>query len=163
MAIAWYLCPYNARNWRRVNDARYCAMQDFDDLIKADGGAWAETEVLGNHAVVKVRASATTLTTINAAVGFTRLPKDRLGDPLSDLTTQQKTAIRNKVLELGYTAQEITDRFGSDLGAYTLRDVLRFVATRRLEARYDDVLQQVVLDGAVVTPRSIESVDEGIQ
>jgi len=162
MPTAWYLCPYSARNWRRVNDARYCAMLDFDDLITADGGAWAETEVLGNHAIVKVRASANTLTTINAAAGFTPLTQDRLDAPLSDLTTQQKTAIRNKVLSLGYTSKEITNRFGSDLGAYTLRDVLRFVATRRLEARYDDVLQQVVLDGAVVTPRSIESVDERV-
>jgi hypothetical protein len=159
MPIAWYLCPYNARTTRRTNDSRYCAMQDFDAQIVADGGAWVETEVLGNHALVKVRAASSTLTTINAAAGFTRLPKDALNMPLSDLANPQKAALRDKALALGYTMDEITARFGNDLGAYTLGDVARFIATRRITARYDAALQNFVFDGAQVTPRSVDEVD----
>jgi hypothetical protein len=134
-------------------------MDDFTAAIRADGGDWSETEVLGNHAIVKVRASETTLQTIAAATGFSRLPKDRLGDSLSDLSTAVKTAIRDKMLALGYTAQEIQQRFGNDIGSYTLRDVLKFIATRRLKPRFDSNTDTIILDGAIQPVRPLEDVD----
>lgn len=163
MPVAWYLCPYTAVTHRRTGDFRYCAMQDFNAQIMADGGAWAEAEVLGGCAIVKVRASSATLTAINAGVGFTRLPKDALDDPLSDLTNPQKIALRDKVISLGYTLEEITARFGNDLSQYTLRQVLRFVASRRLRPRYDAVQQAVVLDGVEETPLDLDVVDNAVR
>ena len=81
MALAWFICPYK-RMTRDVGGVptpvvpptRYCAMDDFTALIRADGGDWHETEILGDHALVKVRAAPATLTTINGALGFLRFP-----------------------------------------------------------------------------------------
>ena len=68
MALAWFICPYKRGPGPDV--IRYPAMDDFTSLIRGDGGDWAETEILGNAALVKVRASSGTLTTINGAAGF---------------------------------------------------------------------------------------------
>lgn len=161
MAIAWYLCPYRRRP-ATDHPARYCAMDDYTPDIVADGGAWAESEVLGNHAIVKVRASVSTLATIAADTDFTRLPVAQLDDQLSSLTTGVKAAIKNKVLALGYAEDEITARFGSDLGAYTLGDLLRFVAKRRLKPRYDAKADAIICDGAEQSVRTIDSVDRAV-
>lgn len=161
MPVAWYIAPYKPRTGAQM-PTRYCAMDDFTAQIFGDGGTWTESEVLGNRAIVKVRASAGTLTSINAAQGFVRLPKDALGTALSDLTSQQKTALRNQLTDAGYTLAEIQARFGSDLGAFTLGDVLRFMASRRLKPRYDTGTQTIVCDGDVQDCRSIDSVDSEV-
>jgi hypothetical protein len=163
MAIGWFICPY-IRQDRNGRVTRYCAMDNYTAAIAADGGRWSEIEVLGNMALVKVNASATTLTTIGAAAGFMRvLSKISLSDPLSDLTTAQRTAILNKLQALGYTAQEISSALGGTLANWrtkTFGDLLRFVTTRRIPPRYDSVLDQVVFDlAAVPCSRSVSEVD----
>ncbi len=158
MAIGWYIVPYK----RRLSEtfaARYCEMDDHTVTIKAVGGAWTETEVLGNQAIVKVRATAAVLTLLSEVAGFRRLPKDALDDPLSSLSNAAKTAIRNELLDAGYTLAEIQARFGSDLGQYTLRDVLRFFASRRLKPRYDSESDTIILDGPIQPCRDIDSVN----
>lgn len=155
--MAWFLCLYKLRSV--FTNRRYCAMDDFTAQILADGGDWRETEVLGNTAIVKVRASAATLSAINAAPGFARIPVDRLDDPLSSLTSTQLSAIKNKVLALGYTQPELTDALGSDLSLITLGQLLRFIATRRLKPRYDVVTDTIVLDGPIQPCLPIEQVD----
>lgn len=156
--MAWFLCPY-----RRQSDvpfpARECAMNQFTDLIRADGGDWSETEVLGDAAIVKVRASAATLAGINATAGFTRLPKDLLDDPLSSLTNTQKTALRDLIESLGYPRAEWQAALGTNLGERTLREVVRFIATRRRKPRYDQATDTIILDGPVQACRSIDEVD----
>jgi len=160
MAIAWFICPYKRRG---TAIARYCAMNDFKAQFDAEGGLWQEREILGNRAVVKVRCSASLITTLNAEPTFKRLPGNQLNDPLSSLTNQQKTALRNELLDQGYTNAEITGRFGSDLGAFTLGDVLRFMATRRKKARYDQPTDAIILDGVDVPCEPIDSLDAGVQ
>jgi len=130
MAIAWFFSHYKTRLGRPT--FRYCAIDDYTSLVEADGGKWDCIEVLGDQAIVKVRASGTTLATIALDTNVDRIPVALLNDPLSTLTTPQKNALKNKLNELGYTNSEITARFGGlDLSAYTLADVLRFAATRR--------------------------------
>lgn len=158
MAIGWYVVPYKRRTGED-RPTRYCSMDDHTATIHAAGGAWAETEVLGNRAIVKVRATPAILTQLNGVAGFIRLPKDILDDSLASLSTGAKTAIRNELQSAGYTLGEIQARFGSDLGQYTLRDVLRFFASRRLKPRYDVGTDAIILDGAVQPCRDIESVD----
>lgn len=158
--MPWFLCPYKRDTVQfSTSPVRYCAMNDFTTLIKADGGAWSETEVLGNHAIVKVLANATTLATIAAAPGFTRLPKDLLDSPLSDLTNPQKIALRDKIESLGYPREEWQADLGADLGTKTLRDVLRFIAKRRRKPRYDSVTDSIALDGPIQSCRAVEHVD----
>ena len=156
MAIAWFVTNYNRRNG--FFPTRYCAMDDFTAQIEADGGDWTETEVLGGYAIVKVRASAETLTTIAGTAGFYRIPTAALDSTLASLTNAQRTAIRNRVEAMGYTTEEITAAF-PNLRNATLRQVLRFAAGRRRKPRYDAVSDAIVLDGEVQSCRSIEDVD----
>lgn len=141
---------------------RYCAMDDFTALIDADGGKWSETEILGDHAIVKVVASAATLSTIAAEPGFQRLPKDLLDEPLNSLSAAQRNAITNKLESLGYQRTEWRTVLGSNIGTKTLRDVLRFAATRRKKPRYDSATDTIVLDGPDQVCRTIESVEGAV-
>jgi len=159
MAIAWFIIPYKRRVGAR-QPTRYCAIDDFTPQIYSAGGKWSETEILGDRAIVKVSAPANILTALNAE--YKRLPKDRLDDSLSDLSAGAKTAIRNELQDAGYSLAEIQARFGSDLGAFTLRDVLRFFASRRLKPRYDVDTDTIILDGSVQVCRSIDEVDEDV-
>ena len=165
MAVAWFICSYNVIP-DAVRHKRYCAMDDFTAQIVADGGAWAESEVLGNYAIVKVRASADTLTTIAGTTGFQRIPNHvNLNDTWSDLTAAQRTAIQNRVLAMGYTQAEINAALGSTLAQWrtiTLGDLLRFITRRRLKPRWDAALSQIVLDGDVRECRPIADVDNEV-
>lgn len=159
---AWFICPYK----RRVNTrfpSRYCAMDDFtQQIIYKDGGKWSEIEVLGNHAIVKVLAEEDTISTISSTDGFNRIPKDNLNDSLSDLKTNQKDFLKNKIQSLGYSLQELQDKFGNDLGSYTLKDVLKFIAKRRLKPRYDSELDEIICDGEEQVTGSVDDLDKRI-
>lgn len=160
--MSWFLCPYKRRPGTHL-PSRYCAMDDFTAQLILDGAdpqsPWAEEECLASSpdigvAVVKVSSLAkpATLAAINAAPGFIRIPVARLDDPLSTLSNAQKTAIRNKVLALGYTAQEVQAALGTDLGTRTLRELLQFVLSRRRQPTYDLATDTIGLDGKLETP-----------
>ena len=157
MAIGWFIIPYKIS----VNDSRlrYPAIDDYTADIKAEGGQWAETEVLGDCCIVKVRASDSLLSIIAAVDGFQRLPKDRLDDLLSDLSVQVLKEIRDILEGMGYSLTEIKSEFGNDLSIYTLRDILKFATRRRLKPRYDVATDEIILDGAIQPVRLLESVD----
>lgn len=163
MALAWFICPYKRHNPGVVPPERYCAMDDFTSAIFADGGNWSETEILGDHAIVKVRASSATLTIVDAAPNFLRLPTHtNLNDTLGDLTTGQKNAIKNKLNSLGYTNQEITDALPTNWQNVTLRQVLQFAATRRLKPRYDSNTDSIILDGAEQPVRPLDHTNRDV-
>ncbi len=157
MPIAWFICPFK-RHPRTDKIARYCAMDDFTSLIEADGGRWTETEVLGDRAIVKVNASASTLSTIAGTATFRRIPLSLLNDPLSSLSGAQQTAIRNEVLDAGYTLAEVNAVF-PNIASATLGQVLRFLATRRLKPRFDSGTNTIVLDGTIQPCRPVDNVD----
>ncbi len=152
MPTTWFIVPFVTyvphRTLSVLPAERELAILAQHAAILADGGTWREVELNNNRALVKVRASAATLVMLAAV--YKRLPKDRLDDPLSSLGAAAKTALRAEMLDQGYTAQEITDRFGGDLGARTLGDVLRFMARRRRKPRFDNASQNVVCDGEEV-------------
>lgn len=157
MAIAWFLCPYK-RSPRTDKPARYCAMDDFTSLIEADGGRWSESEILGDRAIVKVNALPATLTTIAETATFRRIPLAALDDSLSTLTNPQRNAIKNEILDAGYTVAEVNARF-PNLANVTLQEVLVFMATRRLKPRYDSGTDTIILDGPIQVCKSIDVVD----
>lgn len=161
MPIAWYIVPYARGRFPGGNELyRYTAIDYYTSQIRSDGGDWSETEVLGDRAIVKVRASNSTLTTLDSK--YKRLPKDRLDDSLSDLPVGVKQEIKDEILDMGYTVEEIQNKFGNDLGQFTLRDVLKFMTTRRLKPRKVDE-DTIVCDGIVQRCRSLESVDSTVQ
>lgn len=151
---SWFLAPYKAGS---VPHIRYCGMDDFSSLIFADGGQWREVEILGNWCLVKVKASAGTLTTI--AGTYRRIPASKMDDPLSSLTNAQKTALRNMATDAGYTLAEIQAALG-DLSTATLGDLLRFLATRRITPRFDAVSRTIIFDGPARPCRSIDDLDK---
>ena len=73
MALAFFLCPYKRDTL--LEKTRYCAMRDQDAAILADRGAWSESEVAGNQAVVKVRANPATLAVIGATAGYSTVTR----------------------------------------------------------------------------------------
>jgi len=162
MPVAWFIAPYVRDTSNPARIARYVIVDDLTPAIRADGGDWSETEVLGQEAIVKVRASAATLALVAALPGVTRLPVGSLDDPLATLTNQQKNAIRNRVTALGYTLSELNARFPDDLGTYTLRDLLSFIARRRRKVRYDAGTDAILDDGPVQPVRALADVDGAV-
>lgn len=160
MAIQWFICTYKRTTGRMPG--RYCAMDDYTPQILADSGSWSETEVLGGYALVKVRASDATLNTIANDAGFLRIPIALLDTQLSTLTSQQRTAIRDRLNAMGYSDSEILAALGNNLGQRTLGQVLRFAASRRLKPRYDAIQDLIVLDGEIQTCRLVDDVDAEI-
>lgn len=159
MPLAWFVAPYKRRNPGETPAQRYCSMDDFTAAIVADGGTWDETEVLGDCALVKVRASNATLTAINAAAGMLRIPNHvALTDTLGDLTANQRTAILNRILQMGYTQAEIDAALPANWAAVTLGQVLRFAARRRLKPRYDQGTDAIVVDGPVQPVKPVDVV-----
>jgi len=162
MATGWFLVPYIHDVDNPMGPLRYCAMDDYTAQIREDGGNWSEAECLGDHAVVKVSAFTATLTTLASVPGFVQVPLGILDTPLGELTPQQRTAIKNKVEALGYSAAEIKDKLGSNWANVTLRKVFRFVLTRRLKPRWDSGSGQIVLDGPEQVCKTIEMLDSEV-
>lgn len=136
-------------------------MDDYTkQIIYTEGGNWSEIEVLGNRAIVKVKAEEATIVVLDSV--FKRIPKDGLDDPLSDLSLAVKTALKNEALDMGYTLQEIQAKLPNDLNSYTLRDVLKMLASRRRKPRYDADTDTIILDGIDQPVGDLDSVDRSI-
>ena len=137
---------------------RFCRIAEHTSAVRADGGGWRETEILGDAALVKVRASVATLATI--AETFYRFPLVALDDPLSSLNGRQRSDMNAALLSLGFTQSEIdaalnlrTDTFGA---------VLRFITARdasRPGGWTDETKTAYTLTGAKVRPESADDLD----
>lgn len=159
--IAWFVAPYVRRpGVERIS--RYCVIDDLTDLIRADGGDWSETEVLGNWALVKVSASASTIAAVDALTGVFLMPFTSLDDSLSGLAQNAKNQWRQQMLAQGYTSAEIDAALPGDLGNYTARQVLDFMATRRLKVRYDAGTDTIIADGEPQVVRPVADIDAAV-
>ena len=162
MAYAWFFCPYR-RDAAADNPARYIALDEYSVAIKAEGGAWDGTEVLGGWALCKVRASEAMLATLDGVTGFIRISTAyQLDVLLSDLTTEQQDNLKTRVRAMGYTPAEIVAAFPNPLGTYTLGALLNFIASRRTLGRWDAGTSAFVYDGAVQPVRPVENVDRAV-
>ena len=156
MPIGWFIVPYK-RRIGHPRPIRYCAIDDESSQIHSDGGEWAEVEVLGDQAVVKVRASAATF--VSLATKYKQLPED---GSLSNLSPGQKIDLRNELVDAGYGMAEIQASFGNNMSDYTLQDVLHFMASRRLKPRYDPLTDEIVLDGPEQGCGSLDDLDRKV-
>ena len=146
--IGWFICQYRQDAIRKR--LLKIPMNDFNAQIRADGGMWDSIEIPNGRVLVKVRASAATLSAIAGTAGFSRVPLERLDDSLSALTAQQRTAIRGELSDAGFTNQEINSAI-PNLASATVRDVFSLLSSRRITRRYDPVTETHFFDGA---PRS---------
>jgi 3D (Asp-Asp-Asp) domain-containing protein len=161
MPVRWFIADYK-RDTSVSHPRQYCVIADYQALITADGGKWSDMTIGKGTALAKVSASSATLQTIAADPAVLPIPAGlTLQDTLSSLTTNQKNVLRNKVLAMGYTAQEIQDKIGSDLGAVTLGQLLRFLATRWIYPRYDKATDTIVFDTGIEMPppKTVDKLD----
>lgn len=167
MATTWFIVPYTRKieaNGERPGSAtRWADLNNHQDIIDTDAGAWAEVEVLGNRAVVKVRASQATLDTLAGL--YLRIPLTALTMQLNQLTQAQRNRIHTELNDMGYTDPEIVSKLGAinNIGQRTLGEVLRFAATRRQVARFDVTSSSFILDGPIQACESIDALDTSIQ
>jgi len=139
VAVAWFIGPY-VRDDTAGHEypARFFLSADFFEQLALNGGTWAgPVEILGNHAILKVRAGAGVLQAIDDLPDVDGIAKDLLDDQLADLPPAAQQRLRDLALELGYTLQELNDRFPEPIGTYTLGDVLRFLGSRWRRPFYD--------------------------
>lgn len=163
MPVAWYLVPFRRSNPGQTPPRRELVIVDHAQALRAEGGAMTSSEVLGDHGLVKVRASGSMLNTIAATAGVTRFKHVNLDDPLADLTDAEAASVKARALALGYVEAEWAAAFPNPLQTYTLRDLLAFVSQRRLTPRYDVATDAVVLNGAPKTPPPPDTLDAAIQ
>lgn len=156
MPVGWFVAEYTVTRGQPV---RWPLPHNVLQQLNEAGAPWAAAEMLGQRALVKVRAPDAALSAIAGLAGVRRLPKDRLDDPLSDLPKAARDALQQLVLDMGYTRAEVRTRFGNDLGAFTLRDVILFMLGRRRRVRWDRTTDQVVEDGPELPGASLEDID----
>ncbi|MBN9393104.1 MAG: hypothetical protein J0I20_34040 [Chloroflexi bacterium] len=151
---------------KRLPSARrptvYCPVYDYIDLIRADGGACAESEVLGGYFLVKVRASVSTLQTIAADPLIIYVPLSKLDDPVSSLTANQRTVLRNVLLSMGYSTAELLAAL-PNIAQATLGQVLRFANNRRQDTTYDEATDTVNYNGPVQACVPVDLIDALVQ
>lgn len=147
MSVAWFIIPFTRTNEGLLGAGRRLAIDlDFTDLRQTPGSpaAWEATELRGNRALVKIREREAVLAQLDAA--YYRLPVDDLASSLSGIGTVAATRLETELLGMGYTALEIATAFPSGLTAATLREVMRFAASRVFLHRYDSTLDMIVFD-----------------
>lgn len=134
---AYYIVPFRRALIPLTNmfPERELTIRDFYPAIITGGGDFREIEIRGQRALVRVWTDASTHSALTAV--YKRLPKARLTDTLADLTNPQKNAVRNELLDEGFTNAEINAAFGADIGTRTLGDVMRFMARNRRKPQYD--------------------------
>lgn len=159
MPVGLFVAPFQRADHQGTGRVRReSVMHNYNQQIVADGGAWQETEILGQRVIAKVRASGAVLTSIAADPLIVGLPATRLDDPLSTLTVAQRTALRQLALDCGYSTGEFASVF-PNLGQATLGQFLRFLCTRRRKVRYDQATDTIVDDGQVEPVTSIDLID----
>lgn len=156
MAIGWFIAPYKRRD-KLGMPGRYCAMDDYSSLINSDGGKWAESEFLGDRALVRVRARAGTLTTIGNDPDIRRLPNLAMNDVLGNLTARQKTRMRNELTDAGYTLEDYNARH--PFNDSTFRQYVRFLTGRRRKPRYNQATDSIICDGPEFPCKPIEDLE----
>lgn len=147
----WFLCKYlQDPTLPRVPPAFYPAFALYDEEIQREGGAWKMEHIGTNWCVIKARISDALAQTIGLDINCRRIPMTSLDRPLSDLTNAQRNGLRDLAIEMGYTLAEIRSALGNNLSNVTLRQLLTFLASRRIKARWDRSVSQVVFDGPAV-------------
>ncbi|MBN9393448.1 MAG: hypothetical protein J0I20_35785 [Chloroflexi bacterium] len=161
MAIAYLLAEYKRLTTAR-RPTRYCAVDDYTELIRADDGDWREVEIPGNYAIVKVRASVSTLTIIAADPAITYIPLAALTTKLSNLTTAQRNKLLTRLNNIGFTNAQIVANIGT-LATATLGQLLKYIARNFNLSEYDAATDTITQTGPAVECIPIDLIDALVQ
>lgn len=161
----WFLCKYlQDPTLPRVPPAFYPAFALYNEDIQREGGTWKMEHVGNIWCLIKARISDTLAQTIGLDINCRRIPMNILDRPLSDLNNAQRNGLRDLAVEMGYTLEEIRSALGNNLANVTLRQLLRFLASRRIKARWDAASSQLVFDGPQVNldARVVKRLDDTV-
>lgn len=149
MAVAWFIGPYVRDDISgQGRPTRYFISSTFLQQVASAGGMLSgPAEILGNHGICKVRAGDGVLDAIASQPGVDRLNKDLLDESLSDLAPAIQQRLKDIATTLGYTFQQINNRFPNPIGTYTLGDVLRFYGTRWRRPYYNVGTDEILNEG----------------
>ena len=143
MPVAWFIARYNVTvNYPDFPFATRTSAID-ETQLEANGARWRSVE-LTNRLIYKIVASNAVLNGVANLQGVKRLPTDLIDSPLSDLTANQRQAIRDELLDQGYTLAEINAQF-PNLANATLRQVLKWMARHRTLPAFDVPTLSVVV------------------
>lgn len=129
---------------------RYCALDDHKDVV------WAESEVLGDQAVVKVTGSPAALAAVEADPDITRFPVDDLD---AVIPQNRLGRMRGLLTSAGYTPAEA----GRIQRGATLRDLLEAFTVRRRKPRPNPQGGRPVMDGEARPCRPVADVDRAVK
>lgn len=152
--IKWYVIPY-VRKTNAPRPSRYVAINTYSTQIKSYDGKWQEIEVLGDRALVKVRAPQVVHTQLDAI--YKQFPTTNLDDTIP---SENRESFKNELLDMGYTLEEIQEDFND--GAPTLRDWVKVATKRRRKPRYDSQLDEIIVDGDIVACEPIGNLDMAV-
>lgn len=160
MPVAFYIVPIIRINppQNGLNAHREIALNiDFPEL----SGQWDGLETLGNKAIVKINATTSDLLQLNAV--YDRILLNQLDEPISSLSATNRTRLRTIISEMGYTLEEFNEKFPNGIANYTLKDVLKFMLTRRIKPRWDETTDEIIYDGVSVPCGNIDDLDRRIR
>lgn len=158
MAQAWFIAKFNVTvNYPNFPFATRTSAID-ESQLAANGARWRSVE-LTNRLIYKIVASNAVLNAVANLANVKRLPTDLLDSPLSDLTANQRQAIRDELIDQGYTLAEINAQF-PNLANATLRQVLRYMARTRTLPAFDIPTLAVIASDKPEDVRACDSVDE---
>lgn len=130
MAQAWFFTQYDV-DVSGHRPRRTLPINAHMQAVWADGGNQREIELPNNHLLIGVRASQATINVIAADPKFQKIPQRALKSTLADLTGPQRSALRAKLNDMGYSNSDISARLGgTDLSTVTLWQVFRYAARR---------------------------------
>ncbi len=146
--IAWYLAPYDTERRARGISRVPAMARHIPTVPNADGADWEETEILGNHILVKVSAPDALHTRIGADNDFL------------SINAASTPTIHAKLLALGYAQAEL-----DTVAPWTLTNLLEMLANSgrsrfALNAARDGLQQ---LPGRQAQSKSLSDIDQRIR
>jgi hypothetical protein len=156
--IAWYLSQFTVGFGEPVETVppgemarpegvyRVLPIEEFIPFIpNPQGFTWSASEIMGNYVLIKVNASDALQSQIAADARFTALPNRLM---TATVPSNRRTAIRNKLVSLGYTATEVN---GTN---WNVEALLTLLTSGASPVEVDDTGRNVrIKPGRIVTRR----------
>lgn len=150
MPTSWFVCPYitfqSGRGPARRPKIAEVAYWPF--IPNADGVVWEEGETLGNQCVVKVVGPDTALGRLRADSDFFEL------DPSSTIPPNRRNQVQNKLVQMGFTSQEV------DATGYVITALLALLTTAAAVVGVDATGTTIeVKPGRKVAPKTVAQIE----
>ncbi len=169
MAVAWFIVRFNITIFAQAIFTPLPCMAERNSALDepallANGGRFRRIE-LSDRLIYKISASQGVLDAIAALPGVKLMPTNRLDDALSTLTVNQRNALKNELLDQGYTQADIDAEF-PNLGQATLRQMLKFMSRTKTLPAFDvntlSVIRSALPEDVVPCEPDVDDVETSV-